>query len=83
MASNMMPGPEPEEPDNCRECEGTGASTCETCDGTGSIDQRIGGIPTSGVIECPDCKGSGIFEQKCENCHGTGYYEFDFEEEWG
>lgn len=29
---------------------------CETCHGVGWLDQRLGGIPTSGWCECPDCR---------------------------
>lgn len=31
------------------------AVDCETCGGTGEVDQRIGGIPTSAIVPCPDC----------------------------
>lgn len=29
---------------------------CSTCNGTGEIDEGLGGIPTSGIVPCPDCK---------------------------
>lgn len=28
---------------------------CETCGGAGEIDERLGGIATSGIVPCPDC----------------------------
>ena len=34
---------------------------CETCDGTGKIDQRLGGYAESGVVDCPDCGGDGVW----------------------
>ncbi len=30
---------------------------CDTCNGLGEIDERAGGIATSGVVPCPDCMG--------------------------
>jgi hypothetical protein len=29
---------------------------CTTCGGSGEIDERLGGIATSGVVPCPDCR---------------------------
>jgi hypothetical protein len=28
---------------------------CDTCQGVGWVDERLGGIRTSGWSECPDC----------------------------
>jgi hypothetical protein len=28
---------------------------CSTCGGAGEIDERLGGIATSGIVPCPDC----------------------------
>lgn len=34
---------------------GPDAVECECCRNIGLIDQRLGGVATSGWIECPDC----------------------------
>jgi hypothetical protein len=38
------------------------AQVCETCNGVGKIDERLGGIATSGWVDCPDCKGGAPSE---------------------
>jgi len=37
---------------------------CETCQGTGKIDQRLGGYCEDGVVDCPDCDGTGEYVPK-------------------
>lgn len=34
-------------------------AACETCQGTGEIDERLGGVAGSGIVQCPDCDGRG------------------------
>lgn len=51
MSSSMMPGPEPEEPGNCPECDGTG--TCEV----GEVRDGLLVVPP-----CYRCGGSGSIE---------------------
>ena len=43
------------------------ATVCETCNGEGRIDERLGGIATSGWVDCPDCK------PRCAKCGGLRY----------
>ncbi|WP_127275177.1 hypothetical protein [Mesorhizobium sp. M8A.F.Ca.ET.021.01.1.1] len=35
---------------------------CSTCSDTKRVDERLGGEPTSGVVECPDCQADPIKE---------------------
>lgn len=35
----------------------TEQTVCTTCGGSGEIDERMGGIATSGIVPCPDCDG--------------------------
>lgn len=37
---------------------------CSTCQGDGEIDERLGGAPRSGIVDCPDCKGWGFHWSK-------------------
>ena len=30
-------------------------TNCSSCGGSGEIDERKGGIATSGIVPCPDC----------------------------
>ena len=34
-------------------------ASCTTCAGSTKIDESIGGISTSGIVDCPDCSGRG------------------------
>lgn len=81
MVSNMMPGPEPEEPGNCKDCEGSGASNCDRCDGDGKAHGSDRPFESSGTGDypgpCPACKGTGIVEQGCQKCGGTGDIEYE------
>lgn len=33
---------------------------CSTCEGLGEIDERLGGISTSGMVPCPDCSTQAL-----------------------
>jgi hypothetical protein len=44
----------------CDDCDGKGCDViCETCV-DGEIDERLGGIATSGIVKCPDCQMPGL-----------------------
>lgn len=32
---------------------------CSTCNGIGRVDTGLGGEPTSGWVDCPDCNAAG------------------------
>ena len=68
--------------DECETCKGSGAKpgtskkTCSKCAGKGRIIQQTRSFlgMMQSYVTCPDCQGEGtIIEEKCTDCHGTGY----------
>lgn len=76
---------------NCSSCSGTGIGStarCSSCDGKGSVYIKVscpGGdcyngkiIVGSTVMDCPICKGDGIFEEPsvCGSCNGERFFVY-------